>query len=218
MIQTTKLTEFYSIVLIGGFNPLIFHPFWMLQKGLISEKDVTTDKLLVHEQMTHFQIGNWLEFNVNKNRCEFKIQSQEYVVIMLDLIKGTLNALPEVPIMSIGINRGCILSIGSEREYYRVGATLALLDLWNDCFEKPRLRTIAIEDTASEKFKGKSRCVIIKPAEVENVPYAIDVNMNNHYDLEPQNVVKALSIIEDNVLNNYDSFQTILDNIIRKIE
>ena len=218
MITTHKLSEFYSIVLIGGFNPLIFHPFWMLQKGLISEKDVATDKILVHEQMTHFQIGDWLEFNVNKNRCEFKIHSEEYVVIMLDLIKGTLNALPETPIMSIGINRGCILKIENERDYYKIGATLAPLEMWADSFSKPRLRTIAVEDTTSDQFSGKTRCVIIKPVEVEKVPFAIDVNMNNHYDLEPQNVVKALNIIDGNVLDNYEAFNTILGNLLNKID
>ena len=95
---------------------------------------------------------------------------------------------------------------------------MAPLDLWNDSFSKPRLRTIAIEDTTSEDFSGKTRCVIIKPAEVKNVPYVIDVNMNNHYELDPQNVIKALSIIDTNVLNNYSSFERILHNILDKIQ
>lgn len=218
MIKTTQLSEFYSIVLIGGFNPLIFHPFWMLQKGLISEKDVKTNKLLVHEQLTQFKIGDWLEFNVNKNRCEFKISSEEYVVVMLDLIKGTLNALPEVPIVSIGINRGCILRIENETDYYKIGATLAPLQLWENSFAKPRLRTIAIEDTTSEDFSGTTRCIMINPAKVEGAQFAIDINMNNHYDLDPQNVVKALGIIDGNARKNYSSFQTIVDNIISKIQ
>lgn len=218
MIHTTKVSEFYSIVLIGGFNPLIFHPFWMLQKGLISEKDVTEKEILVHDQLTRFKIGEWLEFNVNKNRCEFKIASSEFIPIMMDLIKGTLNALPEVPITAIGINRGCVLKLDNENDYYNVGATLAPLDLWTDSFSKPRLRTIAIEDTTSENFAGKTRCLIIKPAEVKDVQYAIDVNMNNHYELQEQKVVQALKILDTNVLVNYDSFDTILTNLLNKIK
>lgn len=218
MMHTTKISEFYSIVLIGGFNPLIFHPFWMLQKGLISEKDVTEKEILVHDQLTRFKIGEWLEFNVSKNRCEFKIASSEFIPIMMDLIKGTLNALPEVPITAIGINRGCILRLDNENDYYTVGATLAPLDLWNDSFTNPRLRTIAIEDTTSENFAGKTRCLIIKPAEVKDVKYAIDVNMNNHYELEEQKVVQALKIFDANVLVNYDSFDTILTNLLNKIK
>ncbi|MCQ2233333.1 MAG: hypothetical protein MJZ24_01165 [Paludibacteraceae bacterium] len=218
MIHTTKISEFYSIVLIGGFNPLIFHPFWMLQKGLISEKDVTEKEILVHDQLTRFKIGDWLEFNVNKNRCEFKIASSEFIPIMLDLIKGTLNALPEVPITSIGINRGCILQLDNEKDYYNVGATLAPLDLWNDSFANPRLRTIAIEDTTSDNFAGKTRCLIIKPAEIKDVKYAIDVNMNNHYELDEQKVVQALKILDANALVNYDSFDTIVTNLLNNIK
>lgn len=217
MIKTTKISEFYSIVLIGGFNPLIFHPFWMLQKGLISEKDVTENEILVHDQLTKFKIGEWLEFNVNKNRCEFKISSSEFIPVMVDLIKGTLNALPEVPIAAIGINRGCILKLDNEEDYYNVGATLAPLDIWSDSFSKPRLRTIAIEDTTSENFAGKTRCLIIKPAEVKDVNFAIDVNMNNHYELEVQRVVPALKVLDANVLANYNSFDTILANLLNKI-
>lgn len=214
-IQT--ITEFHSIVLIGGFNPMIFHPFWMLQKGLIAERDVTEDKILVHNQLSRFMIGDWLEFTVNKERCEFKVQSKDNVVLMLDLIKGTLNALPEIPVTAIGINKGRIIKIENSDDYYKVGAKLAPLHLWEDSFKNPRLRTIAIEDIKSEEFSGTRRCVIIKPAEITNVPFAIDVNINNHYDLNPQNVVSALSVIDEYANEHFDYFETIIKNIFDKM-
>lgn len=217
-MNTQILTEFHSIVLIGGFNPMIFHPFWMLQKGLIAEKDVTKDKILVHDQLSRFAIGDWLEFTVNKKRCEFKAMSKDNVVLMLDLIKGMLNALPEIPIMAIGINRGRVIKLDNEDDYYKVGVKLAPLNIWNDSFKNPRLRTIAIEDTKSEDFDGTSRCIIIKPAEIDNVQYAIDVNMNNHYDLETQNVVSALSVIEEHANEHFDYFETVLKNLFDYIQ
>ena len=217
-MKTQTLSEFHSIVLIGGFNHIIFHPFLMLQKKLISEKDVTQDKILVHEQLSRFKIGDWLEFTVNKSRCEFKVLSQDNVVLMLDLIKGMLNALPEIPIMAIGINRGRVVKLDNDNDYYKVGAKLAPLELWNDSFKNPRLRTIAIEDTKSENFSGTRRCVIIKPAEVEDVQYAIDINMNNHYDLESQNVVSALRIIDEHANEHFTYFDCIVKNLFDKIE
>lgn len=217
-MKAQTLSEFHSIVLIGGFNPMIFHPFWMLQKKLISEKDVTQDKILVHEQLSRFKIGDWLEFTVNKNRCEFKVLSKDNVVLMLDLIKGMLNALPEIPIMAIGINKGRVVKLDNDDDYYKVGAKLAPLELWNDSFSNPRLRAIAIEDTKSENFSGTSRCVIIKPAEIEKVQYAIDVNMNNHYDLESHKVVSALRIIEAHADEHFTYFDCIVKNLFDKIE
>lgn len=51
MIKLEYIDGFYSVVLLGGFNPMIFHPFWLLQKGLISEADVTEKKIFVNDQI-----------------------------------------------------------------------------------------------------------------------------------------------------------------------
>ena len=219
MIRLGYVDGFYSVVLLGGFNPMIFHPFWLLQKKLISEEDVTEKKILVNDQLSTYHVGDWLEMTVTPKRCEFKIKKAERVVMMRDLIVGTLNALSEMPIVAMGINRGVVYNLGDEKSYYDFGAKLAPLSMWKPSFHDPRLRTIAIEDVGSETFKDKRRMIQIKPAIVKDAPYCVDFNINNHYDFEQvgQNVVNALSVLTENLDRDFDTFQSIVDNLVEKM-
>lgn len=219
MIKLEFVDGFYSVVLLGGFNPMIFHPFWLLQKKLISEIDVTEKQILVNDQLSTYHVGDWLDMTVTRNRCEFKIKKEERVIMMRDLIVGTLNALPEMPITAIGINRGSVYNLANEYSYYEFGAQLAPLNKWEPSFHNPRLRNIAIEDIGSESFKDKRRMIQIKPAEVKGLQYCVDFNINNHYDLVNvgQTVPKALSILTHNMESDFDTFQHIIDALVLKM-
>ena len=219
MIKLEFVDVFYSVVLLGGFNPMNFHPFWLLQKKLISEIDVTEKQILVNDQLSTYHVGDWLDMTVTRNRCEFKIKKEERVIMMRDLIVGTLNALPEMPITAIGINRGSVYNLANEYSYYEFGAQLAPLNKWEPSFHNPRLRNIAIEDIGSESFKDKRRMIQIKPAEVKGLQYCVDFNINNHYDLVNvgQTVPKALSILTHNMESDFDTFQHIIDALVLKM-
>jgi len=94
MITLNYISGFYSVVLLGSFNPLIFHPLWLLKKGLIPESDVVDKKIVINSQVSQYPIGDWMQMTVTPERCEFKIQKPERIVVMKDLIMGTLNASP----------------------------------------------------------------------------------------------------------------------------
>ena len=219
MIKMNFVDGFYSVVLLGGFNPMIFHPFWLLQKKLISEVDVTEKKIFVNDQISTYHVGDWLDMTVTRERCEFKIKKAERVVMMRDLIVGTLNALSEMPIMAIGINRGGVYNLTDEKAYYEFGAKLAPLNMWEPSFHDPRLRNIAIEDLGSDNFKDKRRMIQIKPAVVKDAPYCVDVNINNHYDLVNvgQTVVKALTVLTENLDQDYETFESIVYGLVAKM-
>ena len=219
MIKLGYVDGFYSVVLLGGFNPMIFHPFWLLQKKLISEADVTEKKILVNDQISTYHVGDWLEMTVTPQRCEFKIKKAERVVMMRDLIVGTLNALSEMPIIAVGINRGAVFNLTDEKTFYDFGAKLAPLPMWEPSFQDPRLRNIAIEDIGSEDFKDKRRMIQIKPAIVKDAPFCVDFNINNHYELEHvgQTVANALSVLADNFDRDFDTFQIIVDKLVDKM-
>lgn len=220
MIKLNPINGFYSVVLLGGFNPLIFHPFWLLQKKLISEADVTEKEIFVNDQISNYKVGDWMQMTVTKNRLEFKIWKPERIVVMRDLIFGTLNALPETPIIAIGINRGCVYSLGNDKSYYEFGAKLAPLHIWEPSFSKPRLRNIAIEEIDFDEKKdkkGKRHLIQIKPVEAVGVPFCIDVNINNHYDLDKQSVVRTLELLDEHLDSDFDTFQTIVDGLVAKM-
>lgn len=220
MIDIVKVSEFYSVVLLGSFNPMIYHPYWLKDKGIIGEEDITKEAILVHEEVSSFKVGDWMQMVINKNRCEFKTPNADKIIIMRDIIIGCLNALPETPIIAFGINRGWIAQLSSNEAYYELGAKLTPLDLWKDNFENPRLRNIAIEDTDNKNFAGTKRLIIIQPASAElELSNAIDINLNNHFDMpgDKQKPSYAMKIIEENLIKCYDSFDNIVSKMISKL-
>ena len=157
MIELNFVSGFYSVVLLGGFNPLVFHPLWLLKKGLIPEADVVDKQIFINPKVSQYPIGDWMQMTVTSERCEFKIEKPERIVLMKDLIIGTLNALPETPIIALGLNRGNIINLGDDKSYYKFGSKLAMLDIWKDCFHNPRLRDIIIENQEGALEEGVRR-------------------------------------------------------------
>ena len=219
MITLNYVNGFYSVVLLGSFNPLIFHPLWLLKKRLIPESDVVNKQIVINSQVSQYPIGDWMQMTVTPDRCEFKIQKPERIVVMKDLIMGTLNSLPETPIIAMGINRGNIINLGDAGSFYKFGSKLAILDIWKDCLHTPRLRDIIIEDV-EKTVEGEEivrRRIQIKSAEVKGQQFCIDVNLNNHYTAKVQDTAFAIKTLDTYLMSDMEKYEEILSSITRKM-
>ena len=211
-MKLNKLTESYSIVLLGIFNPILFHPFWLKDKGIISQQDIRIDKdvkgFVVHQKLSSFPVGDWLDVIIKPERAEFRIKDAAKLVLLKDLVIAVLNALPDTPIVSFGINHGVISTLGNAKDYYEFGKFLNPLDVWNETFKEPKLNFLSIIDDKSELLTTKS--LMIQPATYENVEFCVDINMNYHYQM-PDDTQKSLfaaqKIVENFELcmNDYDA-------------
>lgn len=219
MITLNYVNGFYSVVLLGRFNPLIFHPLWLLKKRLIPESDVVNKQIVINSQVSQYPIGDWMQMTVTPDRCEFKIQKPERIVVMKDLIMGTLNSLPETPILAMGINRGNIINLGDAGSFYKFGSKLAILDIWKDCLHTPRLRDIIIEDV-EKTVEGEEivrRRIQIKSAEIKDQQFCIDVNLNNHYTAKVQDTAFAIKTLDTYLMSDMEKYEEILSSITRKM-
>lgn len=219
MITLNYVNGFYSVVLLGRFNPLIFHPLWLLKKRLIPESDVVNKQIVINSQVSQYPIGDWMQMTVTPDRCEFKIQKPERIVVMKDLIMGTLNSLPETPIIAMGINRGNIINLGDAGSFYKFGSKLAILDIWKDCLHTPRLRDIIIEDV-EKTVEGEEivrRRIQIKSAEIKDQQFCIDVNLNNHYTAKVQDTAFAIKTLDTYLMSDMEKYEEILSSITRKM-
>ena len=180
-MNLNKISEFFSIVILGNFNPLLFHPYWLKAKNLIAEEDINLSELLVHPTMSHLNIGKWMYIDVNNKKCEFRTDDPSMKAILIDLVIGCMAALPDIKISALGVNYGGIYDLMNEQDYYKFGKQLHGLDLWRGSFEDPRLRTIIIEDNKSNLLSKKS--IIIRSADNTSHKYAVELNMNFHKDI-----------------------------------
>ncbi len=220
-MRLEKLTETYSVVLLGIFNPILFHPFWLKDKGIISQQDVRVDKetkgFVVHQQLSSFPVGDWLEVIIKPERAEFRIKDAAKLVLLKDLVVAVLNALPDTPIFSFGINHGVISTLGNMRNYYEFGKFLNPLDIWNETFKDPRLKFLSIIDDKPEGLFQKT--LMIQPATHEGVEWCVDINMNYHSQM-PDNTQKSLLAaqrIAENFESCLDDYEVVVSNLMSKL-
>lgn len=215
-MKLDKLTETYSVVILGVFNPILFHPFWMKDKGIISQQDVRVDDkkgFVVHSQLSSFPVGDWLTVTVKPDRAEFRIMDAAKLVLLKDISIAVLNALPDTPILSFGINHGVVSTLGNAKDYFEFGKFLNPLDNWTDTFKKPRLKFLSVIDEQSELLSQKT--VMIQPATFENVEYCVDINMNYHYNM-PDTMQKSLHAAQM-IAENFDPCLEDYDKVVKTL-
>ena len=212
-----KLSEFYSIVLLGSFNPLLFHPYWLRERNIISERDVNMENAYMHPELAQFSVGKWMQVIVNPRKIEFKIKEEVKVPMLRDLVIQTLEQLPEVKITAIGINRGEIDLITDPKLFYAIGAALCPLKKWTT-MKDARVQSIRVQDEDSELMSQKSigiKSIIIKKKEEEVDGKGIDVDMNYNYDMPKNNQTsrEAIRIIDENVFVCFEDYNKVMANL-----
>ena len=93
-MKKEKRSEFYSIVLLGKFNPAMFHPYWFKERNLITESDVNTRNMYIHIDLAQVQVGEWMEIVVTRTRAEFKIRDAAKLPLLRDFVLDCLAVLP----------------------------------------------------------------------------------------------------------------------------
>jgi len=107
-------SEAASIVLVGSFNPAIFHPEWLLRHSLISEDDNKGAKVeIVHNQLSKFSL-EWLFIDVMHEKLIARTNDSSYFSPMRDLMSSALKILEHTPIGKMGINLDLSYKIDEE--------------------------------------------------------------------------------------------------------
>ncbi|MBM6884110.1 hypothetical protein H6A61_14665 [Bacteroides caecigallinarum] len=219
MIDKYLEIETRGLVFLGDFNPSIFHPYWLASKDLIQEEEAKNAKIeIVMNELSRFQLGEWLSIEVSRNRCDFKTMKKPYFYPMRDLAINIFKILNETPIKAVGINNVYDLSLKNADNYYNFGDRLAPLNNWNDILTSPRLLNIEIIES-TESGNTSFRRVSISPSEPElKVNFGINFNINNHFNLEPNsNGYKASQLVEDKFDYCAANSKEIVSNILSKI-
>ena len=219
MIDKYLQIETRGLVFIGDFNPSIFHPYWLASKDLIQEEEAKNAKIeIVMNELSRFQLGEWLNIEVSRNRCDFKTMKKPYFYPMFDLAINIYKILGETPIKAVGINNVYDLSLKDAESYYKFGDVLAPLSNWDTALTSPKLLNIEIiesRESGSPFFKR----VRLSPSEPElKVNFGINFNINNHFNLESGgNGYKASQLVEEKFDACAESSKEIVFNILSKV-
>src|ERR1039458_4987230 len=75
-----------TVVLVGDFNPKIFHPMWFANHGVLREAEATEARIeVVHSDVCSFST-EWLTVQVLRDRFTAAIKADVYQAHLGDLV------------------------------------------------------------------------------------------------------------------------------------
>lgn len=120
-----------SVVLIGSFNPTIFHPSWLALNNLISREQADNAAItrIVYAEVTQFSAA-YMSFEVLPQRFTVRCEGIYGDAVRDLVLKAFGEILPHTPVRQMGINRSYEVKCTSESARSQLGMKLAPLGPW----------------------------------------------------------------------------------------
>jgi len=176
--------EDISIVLVGAFNPSIYHPMWFALQGLIRETEAEAAKIeIIHPDVASFSI-EWLTVQVLRDRFTASIKAEVYHKHLNDFAQGVFLKLAHTPIWQMGFNFTSRIHFKSEEDWHAFGHFIAPKSPWAGVLSSPGMRGFQMQSLRpSGGNPEKPGCIVLSvEADLLNCGDAL-VRINDHYEV-----------------------------------
>ncbi len=181
MSEAKPEIEAVAIVLVGSFNPRIFHPAWFAKEGLIQEGEWQSAEIrIITSDAAVFSIG-WMALEVLHDRFCITTNQPQYFEPLRDLALGTFKLLRHTPIKQLGINKLEHYRSSNHEEWHQLGHRLAPKEGWAGLLEKPGMRKLTMEGVRPDKYAGRI-LVTVEPSSKINP--GVYFELNDHYEID----------------------------------
>jgi hypothetical protein len=177
----TPEAEGLEVVVVGSFNPAIFHPEWFLRQDLIGDQDAKDAATkVVSRNVTDVELCG-IRLVCIPERVVLSTSNISQAPRIQDLLVRILMLLPHTPVSACGINPWAHYRVSSTDYWHKIGHTLAPKDLiWKDLFKSPGMLSLTIQEPRAGEFPGQIN-VTVEPS-LTFAP-GILVKSNYHYGL-----------------------------------
>ncbi len=153
-IVLNKISDSATIVLLGSFNPGIFHPAWFEKNGLLPQSETKDAKIdMVSNDVAIFTMS-WVRIEVMGDRFVFRTIDESKFGPLRDLAIGVFQLLEFTPIKQIGINREIKYEMPNIDAWHSVGHTLAPKEYWSTYVKSPGMNSLTIRAERDDARKG----------------------------------------------------------------
>lgn len=207
-----------TVILVGSFNPAIFHPIWFARAGLIRDEEADkAENLVVTPEVASFT-ADWLKFEVSQERFAAHSTDAAHFEPLQDLVLGTFQLLAHTPFHMMGLNRHLHYQMESEDSWHSIGDKLAPKEVWRPLFEtKPGMRSLAVQ---GKRFGGRGEFVLttIQPS-LRVKPYGVYIETNEHHQVEagPGSGLALMSILQDDWTNAIAFGASVADHLFSNL-
>lgn len=200
--------EDISIVLVGDFNPVIFHPTWLAQSALIRSNeanDATVD--VIAQDISSFRL-EWISFQILRNKFTATIKADAYKDHLGDVVQGLFNILSHTPVRQMGINVTFKCQFRSTRDWHNFGHFLTPKSPWEDVLIEPGMRGVQIQGVREDDRPGFV-VALVEPDLLFSSDTAF-IKINDHYEIP--------ELLESGVINSKWAVDILHENYKGSIE
>ena len=181
----TPAAEGLEIVVLGSFNPGIFHPEWFLHQKLIDQEEADSDKTSVNvvgREVTEIQICG-IKLQSVSDRLIVSTSNVSQAARIEDLILQIFVLLSHIPVTACGINAHAHYTVSNRDFWHKIGHTLVPKGLvWNELVDSPGMQSITIKAPLRGGFKGEVFLTVEPSMDIRFDP-GLYVRSNYHYPL-----------------------------------
>lgn len=191
-VQRDPEQQVFSVVILGNFNPKIFHPLWYAQNELIAEQEMDeADDVLSSSEVSMF---NWhgIHFQIEQHRFGLTTKDAAQVPQLRDLTIASFSLLEHTPLSAIGFNLESRFQLPSREAWNSVGDRLAPKDKWQSILEDPGMLSVAMLGKRKDCSADRISIRVVPASGLEN---GVVVSINQHYNIETE---QRISIADRN--------------------
>lgn len=219
----------WFIMLVGSFNPAIFHPAWfnihgVAPKGIADEAQIE----VVHRTASVFRLGD-IHINVEPDR--FQVQTENAPEIrLLDLVSKVFgDILPHTKIASFGINRSVHFRAAAPEKRNDLFRELAPLENWGDWGRRIAdtqgklpggLESVCMKKMLQDDDSSGHMRVRVEPSAILAGTSGIFMTYNRHFGMNnlavEDGAAKAISKLNEEFAPALEMGDKALDNFFRR--
>jgi hypothetical protein len=231
MLIEPELTQL-TVVLIGNFNPAIFHPAWLARHELISDGAAETASVgIVHPDISAFSIENLFSLQVERERFTISRLVAPWVLISDVVAKIFGDLLSHTPLSKLGINLLVHFDTGSQAKRNEIGERLAPPTPWGewgklvssgDGRTRGGMQSLTmVQKNVSDRPAGWVQAKIEPSARIRGGLTGIFMEINDHYELagpSPEDARALIGILQDKFDNSVKNSEKIVDQIMAMVK
>jgi len=174
-----------SIVIVGSFNPAIFHPEWFVRHDLVPADDLKGVKVeIIHPDLSKFSF-TWMSIDVLREKFISRTNDPARFNALKDLVISTFYILEHTVLNQLGLNLKIEYEIDDEENWHKIGDVLAPKEIWQDSLpDRIGLKRLLIESPRPDNLDGYIR-VSIGPS-ISTI-HSVKLEVNNHFELLDRN-------------------------------
>lgn len=200
--------QVFSVVILGNFNPKIFHPLWYAQNELFARQELDeADDILTSSEVSMF---NWhgIHFQIEQHRFGLTTKDAAQVPQLRDLAIGSFSLLEHTPLSALGFNLETRFQLPSREAWNFVGDRLAPKQHWQSILEGPGMLSVTMLGKRNDCLANRISIRVEPASGLEN---GVVVGINQHYNIETE---QRVSIADRNnevmraLKDDWKSFRT----------